>query len=94
MTPESFVPFSYLATVVQIVDERGRNVRAYVLAKKAAIFFKMSVSLFVVSSNPGVSMRTARLPSSTNSSASWTSSVQDSRSTPIRKFEWLTRLMN
>jgi len=64
------------------------------VAKKAAIFFKISVSLLVVSSNPGVSMSTTRLPSSVNSFASWTSGVHDSKSIPTRKFERLARLMN
>jgi hypothetical protein len=52
------------------------------VAKKAAIFLKISVSLCVVSSNPGVSMSTTRLPSSVNSSASWTSDVHDSKVRP------------
>lgn len=66
----------------------------YVVAKKAAIIFKISVSLFDVSSNPGVSMRTTFLPSRENSSASWTSAVHDSKFIPIRKFERLARLIN
>ena len=68
--------------------------RAYAVAKKAAIILKMSVSLFEVSSNPGVSMRTTFLPSRANSSASWTSVVHDFKFIPIRRFERLARLIN
>ena len=64
------------------------------MAKKSAIIFNISVSLFVVSSNPGVSMSATRLPSSVNSSASLTSSVHEARSVPTRRFERLARLMN
>ena len=66
----------------------------HVVAKKSAIIFNTSVSLLVVSSNPGVSMSTTRLPSSMNSSASLTSSVHDLRSIPTGRFEQLARLMN
>jgi hypothetical protein len=65
-----------------------------VVAKKVAMFFKIAVSLFVVSSNPGVSMNTTRLPSRVNSFASWTSGVHDSKPIPTLKFELLARLMN
>ena len=64
------------------------------VAKKAAIIFKISTSLFEVSSNPGVSMRVTALPSRMNLSASWTSAVHDSKSIPIRRFEPLARLIN
>ena len=67
---------------------------AYAVAKKAAIIFRISVSLFEVSSKPGVSMRITLLPSRMNSSASWTSAVHDSKFIPIRRFERLARLMN
>ena len=46
------------------------TIYTYVVAKKLAIILKISVSLLVVSSNPGVSMSTTRLPSRSNSSAS------------------------
>ena len=46
-----------------------KTIRAYTLARKNAIIFKISVSLFEVSSNPGVSMRVTDLPSRVNSSA-------------------------
>ena len=68
--------------------------RTHAVAKKSAIIFNTSVSLFVVSSNPGVSMRTTRLPSRVNSLASCTSSVHEVRFTPTGRFEWLARLMN
>ena len=63
------------------------------MAKKAAIF-KISVSLFVVSLNPGVSIRVTLLPSSVNLSATWASVVHGSKSIPTRKFERLARLIN
>ena len=64
------------------------------MARNDPIFFKMSVSLFVVSSNPGVSMSTTRLPSSVNSFASWTSGVHDSRADPTCRLDLLARFMN
>ena len=42
----------------------------HMVAKKAAIISKISVSLFEVSSNPGVSMRITRLSSRVKSSVS------------------------
>jgi len=99
MTPASFDPPLYLVSKVQFFIPRttGRNghyIRTYVVARKSAIILSTSVSLFVVSSNPGVSMSTTRLPSSVNSFASWTSSVHDSRLSPTCRFEPLARLMN
>ena len=67
---------------------------SYAVAKKAAIIFKTSVSLLVVSSNPGVSIRITFLPLRVNIFASWTSPVHDSRFVPIRKFEPLAMLTN
>ena len=66
----------------------------YVAARKAAMIFKISVSLFEVSSNPGVSMRVTTLPSRVNLPASWTSAVHDSNPVPTRKFDPLARLIN
>ena len=66
----------------------------YAVAKKAAIISKISESLFVVSSNPGVSMRVTLLPSRVNLSASLTSAVHDSKPIPTRRLELLARLMN
>ena len=67
---------------------------AYVVAKKAVIISKISVSLFEVLSNPGVSMRTTVRPSRVNSFESWTLSVHDSKPTPTCRFEPLARLIN
>ena len=64
----------------------------YVSAKKNAIISRISVPLFEVSSNPGVSMGTTGLPSRTNLLASWTLAVHDSKPIPIRRFEPLGRL--
>ena len=66
----------------------------HVVAKKAAIVSKISVSLFMVSSNPGVSMSITALPSRVNSSVGWTLSVHESKSVPIRNFESLAILIN
>ena len=67
---------------------------ANVVARKSAIIFRISVSLFEVSSNPGVSMRVTVLPSTANLSVTWTSAVQDSKPIPTRRFEPLARLIN
>ena len=67
---------------------------AYVVAKNAAISFKISASLFVVSSNPGVSMRMTGFPSRVNLSARLTSVVDDSKPIPTRRLEPLARLIN
>jgi len=67
---------------------------AYVVAKKAAIIFKTSVSLLESSSNPGVSMRMTSLPSRVKRSARWTSVVHDSKFVPTRSLEQLARLTN
>ena len=91
MTPESFDPFSYLVAGVQDLKEKNRGVTAvshtHVVAKNSAIIFNTSVSLFVESSNPGVSTRITRLPSMVNSSASCTSSVHECRFSPTCRFE-------
>lgn len=96
MTPASLDPLSYLIRNSSLEDWELKEVcaSAHVVAKKDAIIFKTTVSLFEVSSNPGVSMRITLLPPRVNLFASWTSSVQDSKSIPIRRFERLARLMN
>ena len=70
MSPASLEPLLYLVITVQMADWREISTWTYVVAKKAAIFLKISVSLFVVSSNPGVSMSVTCLPSRVNLSAS------------------------
>ena len=95
MIPASVDPSWYLLrNLVWEIEKRRAAMRAYVAARKDAIIFKMSVSLFVVSSNPGVSMRVTALPSRVNSSATWTSAVHDSKSIPVFRFEPLARLIN
>ena len=74
--------------------ETTRPVYTHKVAKKAAIISKISASLFVVSSNPGVSMRITALPSRVNTSANLTSAVHDSKPIPTRRFEPLARLIN
>ena len=66
----------------------------YVAAKKAAIIFRISASPFVVSSNPGISIRVTVLSSRVNGAASLTSAVHDSEPIPIRRLEPLARLIN
>ena len=66
----------------------------HVVEKNAAIIFKISVSLFEVSSNPGVSTRMIVLSSRVNSSATLTSAVHDSKHIPTRRLEPLARLIN
>ena len=66
----------------------------HTLARKNAITFKVSASLFVVSSNPGMSMSVTALPPRVNSSATWTSAVHGSNPVPTGRFEPLARLIN
>ena len=63
-------------------------------AKKTAIIFRILVSLFLVSSNAGVSMRVTAFPSRMNSFASLTSAVYDSDPVLTGRFEPLARLIN
>ena len=64
------------------------------MVKKAAMSFKISVSLCVVSSNPGVSIRMTLRPSRVNTFASATSAVHDPKPLAIARFELLAILMN
>ena len=87
----------FLIPVKRFSPENGETrmpVYAYEAAKNAAISFKISASLFDVSSNPGVSISIVLLPSTVNSSESWTSAVDDSKLIPIRRLEPLARLIN
>ena len=66
---------SFLVSVEKFSPEDRETAGAsntYVVARKSAIILKISVSLFEVSSNPGVSMRVTTLLSRVNLSASWT----------------------
>ena len=95
MIPASVEPLSYLLrSSVQGEQETTNATWTHVVAKKVAIVLKISVSLLEVSSNPGVSMRVTLLPSRVNLSATWTSSVHDSKPVPTRRFEPLARLIN
>ena len=57
------------------------------------IIFKISVSLFKVPSDTGVSMRIAALPSRVSSSATWTSAVGDSEPVSVCRLEPDARLI-
>ena len=95
MIPESLDPLSYLLrSSVQKNEKRRTAVCTYMVAKKAAMTFKISASLFEVSSHPGVSMRVTAFPSRMNSFASWIPVVHGSGPAPIRRFEPLARLIN
>ena len=95
MTPASVDPFSYLSRyLVGKVRKCQMPIGTHTLARKNAISFKVSVSLFVVSSNPGMSMSVTTLPSRVNSPATWTSAVQGSNPIPTGSFEPLARLIN
>ena len=74
--------------------ERQKATHTYMAAKKAAIIFKISVSLFALSSNPGVSIRVTVLPSRVKLSTNPTRAVHNSGPIPIRRFETLARLIN
>lgn len=64
------------------------------VARKAAIILRTSVSLRVVSSNPGVSIKTTRRPSRSKAPATCTVFVQDRRPLLTPRLDPLTRLMN
>ena len=94
MTPLSLEPCPYL-TKFLITEVSKRTVdQAYVVARNVAISVKISVSLLVVSSKPGVSIRITCRPSMVNSSASCTSVVHDFKPFPTRRLELLAMLMN
>ena len=83
MTPESFDSFSYLLkSSVQKVENRQMPTCTYVVAKKTAIAFKISASLFRPWSNAGVSMRTTG------------PSVHEAMVLLTRRFEPLARLIS
>ena len=84
----------FLVSIDKFSNNSRTTMWAYVVAKKAAIICKISVPLFEVSSNPGVSMRTTSRPSRVNRFEGWTSAVHDSKPIPTRRFEPLARLMN
>jgi len=81
---------------IQAFSRRDQQAKGYthVVAKNAAISFKISTSVLYVSSKPGVSTRSTRRPSSVNSLAIWTSAVQDFKFAPIRRLEPLPILTN
>lgn len=62
--------------------------------KYAAISWRMSASLTVLSSKPGVSISLALRPSSRKGDVISTAEVQDMRSAPILKFAPLAALTN
>ena len=95
MIPESLGSLScLLRSSVQKIEKRRPSICAHVVAKKAAMMFKISVSLFEVSSNAGVSMRITALPSRVNSFASSTSVVHRPEPIPVGRPEPLARLIN
>ena len=79
---------------VGTIGKRRAQKCTYVVAKKAAIISKISVSLLEVSSNPGVSTRVTGLPSRAKFSTTWTSAVHDFKPIPTRRSEPLARLIN
>ena len=67
---------------------------AYKVPRKAATMLRTSTSLRMVSSNPGVSIKTTRRPSRSKAFPGCTSLVQDSRSSLVARPDPLIRLMN
>src|SRR5258706_13238327 len=55
---------------------------------------RISVSLLVVSSNPGVSINVTFRPSNSNGSETWTTFVQELSPFPMRNLDPLARFMN
>jgi hypothetical protein len=70
------------------------NQGSYMTERCAAIIARTSVSLIVVSSNPGVSINVTRRPSNSNGSVVLTPLVHDSICSPTLRFEPLMRLIN
>ena len=76
--------------------------KAYAFAKNEAIIFKISLSLLVVSSKPGVSsnriLHRRKVDDwgncKSNAWDTWTSAVQERRLEPTGRFEPLARLTN
>lgn len=68
--------------------------RTYVEAKNALINFKISVSLLLVSSKPGVSIKVTQRPSNSKGSDKATVSVHECKLLPTRRLEPLSRLIN
>ena len=79
---------------IRNIEKQQTPMRTYAVAKGAAIISKTSISLFEVSSNPGISMRTTLLPSRVNSSARWTSVALEPKRVLTGSFEPLARLTN
>ena len=95
MIPARIAPSPYLLTSsVRNTEKRRVAMRTYLVAMKSAIILKISVSVFGVSSNPGVSIRVTSLPSIVNSFVSRTSSVHDPKPVESDRFEPLARLIN
>lgn len=67
---------------------------AYEVSRNAAIILRMSTSLCIVSSNPGVSIKTTRRPSRLKGFPGCTTLVEDSSPIPTRMLDPLTRLIN
>jgi len=93
ITPASVWPCSYLY-VVSCLLKHILAVLTYVVARKRAIIRRMSASLLVVSSNPGVSINATIRPPSSNGCATLIISVQDSSPAPTRRSDPLARLIN
>jgi hypothetical protein len=66
----------------------------YDVSRKSAMILRISVSLFVVSSNPGVSIKTTRCPSRWKAPAVCTASVQDCSPLLTARLDPLTRFTN
>ena len=63
-------------------------------SRKAAMILRISVSLFVVSSNPGVSIKRIGCPSSRKMRDMCTAAVQDLRPSLTSRLDPLARFMN
>ena len=84
------LPYPWIRNVVDMYnspESRTSPVRTkkgtktkYFISRKATIVLRTPVSLWMVSSKPGVSMSTTFHPSTTNSSDSWTSVVHNPHS--------------
>ena len=92
MTPLILEPSLYLAGLL-ITKVNGRIIdQAYLVSRDVAINVKISMSLLVVLSKPGVSIRTTCRPSMVKSFA--TSVVDEFNCLPMRRLEPLAILMN
>ena len=100
MVPRSYldiggvVTWHFSISTMYFLCFAGKLMFAHRFLRKAAIMLRTSTSLNLVSSNPGVSIKTTRRPSRSKGFPNCTSFVQDSRLPLVARSDPLVRLMN